>query len=163
MLDKGLQFVAELTKEQNNMLGIQTKLLTAFHPQIDGQTECINQELEQYLWFFVDNKQKNWSEQLISAEFVINSKIYSATKVFPLKASYGRELKMGVDIKRKEKIEKVIEFAERIKKIQEKVEAALKRAQEEIKKKVYKGRWKIKTWKKEENVMLSIKDLVFKK
>ena len=163
MLDKGLQFVAELTKEQNNMLGIQTKLLTAFHPQIDGQTECINQELEQYLWFFVDNKQKNWSEQLISAEFVINSKIYSATKVFPLKANYGRELKMGVDIKRKEKIEKVIEFAERIKKIQEKVEAALKRAQEEIKKKVYKGRWEIKTWKKKENVMLSIKDLVFKK
>ena len=163
MLDKGLQFVAELTKEQNNMLGIQTKLLTAFYPQIDGQTECINQELEQYLWFFVDNKQKNWSEQLISAEFVINSKIYSATKVFPLKASYGRELKMGVDIKRKEKIEKVIEFAERIKKIQEKVEAALKRAQEEIKKKVYKGRWEMKTWKKEENVMLSIKDLVFKK
>jgi len=48
---------------------------------------------------------------------VINNKIYSATKVFPLKANYGRELKMGVDIKRKEKIEKVIEFAERIKKI----------------------------------------------
>ena len=44
--DKGLQFAAELTKEFNRMLGIQTELLTAFHPQTDGQTECMNQELE---------------------------------------------------------------------------------------------------------------------
>jgi len=46
VLDKGLQFAAELTKELNRMLGIKTKLLTAFHPQIDGQTEQMNQELE---------------------------------------------------------------------------------------------------------------------
>jgi len=37
--DKGPQFAAELTKELNKMLGIQMKLLTAFHPQTDGQTE----------------------------------------------------------------------------------------------------------------------------
>jgi len=47
--DRGLQFAAELTKELNKMLGIQTKLLTAFHSQTDGQTEHMNQELEQYL------------------------------------------------------------------------------------------------------------------
>jgi len=40
---------------------------------------------------------------------------------------------MGVDIRRKEKMEKTTEFAERMKKIQEEVEAALKKAQEEIK------------------------------
>jgi len=59
---RGLQFAAELTKELNKMLGIQTKLLTAFHPQTDGQTECMNQELEQYLQFFVDHRQKDWPE-----------------------------------------------------------------------------------------------------
>ena len=47
--DRGLQFAAELTKELNRMLGIKTKLSTAFHPQTDGQTERMNQELEQYL------------------------------------------------------------------------------------------------------------------
>ena len=47
--DRRPQFVAELTKELNRMLGIKTKLSTAFHPQTDGQTERINQELEQYL------------------------------------------------------------------------------------------------------------------
>ena len=37
--DRGPQFVAELTKELNKMLGIETRLLIAFHPQMDGQTE----------------------------------------------------------------------------------------------------------------------------
>jgi len=37
--DRGPQFAAELTKELNRMLGIETRLLTVFHPQMDGQTE----------------------------------------------------------------------------------------------------------------------------
>ena len=37
--DRGPQFAAELTKELNRMLGIETRLLTVFHPQTDGQTE----------------------------------------------------------------------------------------------------------------------------
>ena len=59
MSDKGLQFAAELTKELNRMLDIRTKLLTAFYPQINGQIEQINQELEQYFWFFIDHRQKD--------------------------------------------------------------------------------------------------------
>jgi len=47
--DRGPQFVAELMKELNKMLGIKTKLSMAFHPQTDGQTKRMNQELEQYL------------------------------------------------------------------------------------------------------------------
>ena len=60
--DRKPQFAAELTKELNRMLGIKTKLLTFFHPSTDGQTKQINQELEQYLQFFVDYKQKDWLE-----------------------------------------------------------------------------------------------------
>jgi len=60
--DRRPQFAAELTKELNRMLGIETKLLTVFHLQTDGQMEQMNQELEQYLRFFVDHRQKNWSE-----------------------------------------------------------------------------------------------------
>jgi len=44
--DRGPQFVAELTKELNKMLGIETRLLTVFHPQTNGHTERMNQELE---------------------------------------------------------------------------------------------------------------------
>ena len=60
--DRGPQFATELTKELNRMLGIKMKLLTAFHPQTDGQTERMNQELEQYLRFFIEHRQKDWPE-----------------------------------------------------------------------------------------------------
>ena len=62
VLDRGPQFAAELTKELNRMLGIKMKLSTAFHPQTDEQTERMNQELEQYLRFFIENRQKDWPE-----------------------------------------------------------------------------------------------------
>jgi len=58
----------------------------------------------------------------------------------PFMANYGRELRMGVDIRRKEKMEKATEFAKRMKKVQEKAEAALKRVQEEMKQQADKKR-----------------------
>jgi len=40
--DRELQFVAEMTKELNNMLGIKTKLSISFYPQTDRQMKRIN-------------------------------------------------------------------------------------------------------------------------
>ena len=72
----------------------------------------MNQELKQYLRFFVEYRQKDWPEWLVSAEFAVNNKVHTATKVLPFIANYGRELRMGGDIRRKEKVEKVTEFVE---------------------------------------------------
>ena len=57
--DRGLQFAAGLIKELNKMLGIETKLSTAYHLQTDGQMERTNQELEQYLRMYVNHRQSN--------------------------------------------------------------------------------------------------------
>jgi len=57
-LDRGVQFAVGMMKKLNNLLGIQTKLSMAYHPQTDGQTERINQELEQYLRVFIDHRQE---------------------------------------------------------------------------------------------------------
>jgi len=51
------------------------------------------------------------------AEFAVNNKIYLITKMSLFMVNYSRELRIGVDIKRKGKVEKTTEFAERIKKI----------------------------------------------
>jgi len=56
--DKGVQFAVGIMKELNYLLGIQTKLSTVYHPQIDGQMERINQELEQYLKVFINHRQE---------------------------------------------------------------------------------------------------------
>ena len=57
--DRESQFKVELMKKLNRILDIETKLLTSFHLQMDKKTEYMNQELEQYLWFFVDHRQKD--------------------------------------------------------------------------------------------------------
>ena len=90
-------------------------------------------KLDQYLWFFVDHRQKDWPEWLALAEFAVNNKVYSATKVFLFIANYGRKLRMGADIRRKDKVEKAMKFAERIKKVQEEAGVVLRKAQEEMK------------------------------
>ena len=74
VLDRKLQFVAKLTKKLNKILGIETKLLTLFHPQINSQTERMNQKLEYYLQFFINHRQKNWPEWLVMKEFAVNNK-----------------------------------------------------------------------------------------
>jgi len=56
ILDRGLQFAAGIMWELNRMLGIESKLSIAFHPQTDKQTERVNQELEQYLRMFIDHR-----------------------------------------------------------------------------------------------------------
>ena len=61
------------------------------------------------------------------AEFVINNKAYATTKVSSFKANYGRELRMGVDLRKKGKMESMTEFVERMREIQEEAEAALMR------------------------------------
>ena len=131
--DRGPQFAAELTKELNRMLGIETKLSTVFHPQTDGQMERMNQKLEQYLRFFVEHRQKDWSEWLASAEFAVNNKVYTATKVSPFMANYRKEVRMGGDIRKKGKVESITEFIERMKKVHEEAEVALKKTQEKMK------------------------------
>jgi len=160
--DRGPQFAAELTKELNRMLGIKTKLSTAFHPQTDGQTERMNQELGQYLRFFIEHRQKDWPEWLAIAEFVVNNKVHTVTKVLPFMANYGKELRMGGDIRRKGKVESATEFVERMKKVHEEAEVALRKMQDEIKRYVDRGRKETEAWKKGDQVLLSTKDLVFK-
>ena len=56
--DRGPQFAAGLIQELNEILGIKSKLSTAFHPQTNGQTKRVNQELEQYLRIFIDHRQE---------------------------------------------------------------------------------------------------------
>ena len=159
--DRGPQFAAELTKELNKMLGIQTKLSMAFHPQTDGQMERMNQELEQYLQFFIEHRQKDWPKWS-AAEFAINNKAHTATKVLPFMANYRKEMRMEGDIRKKGKVESATEFVEKMKKVHEEAEAALRKMQEEMKKYADKGRKEMEKWKKGDQILLSTKDLVFK-
>ena len=62
------------------------------------------------------------------AEFAINNKVHSVTKISPFMANYRRELRIRANIRKKVKVKKATEFVERMKKMHEKAEVALKKA-----------------------------------
>src|SRR6202453_638747 len=72
-----------LMKELNKLLGIKMKLSTAYHPQTDGQTERINQDLELFLCIFINHRQSDWFNWISIAEFTYDNKIHFSTKFSP--------------------------------------------------------------------------------
>jgi len=151
--------VAGIMKELNNLLEIQTKLSTAYHPQIDRQMERINQELEQYLRVFIDYRQEQWPDWLGIAEFAYNNKIHTATKISPFKANYSQDPRMGFEGRRRGKYEAAGKFAERMKRIQEEAKTALGKAQEKMKKFANRRRREEEEYRVGDLVLLSTKDL----
>jgi len=156
--DRGPQFVAGLTKELNKMLGIETKLSMAYHPETDRQIERTNQELEQYLRIYINHRQNNWSEWLATVEFAFNNKVHTAIKRLPFQVNYGRELRMGFDIRKKGKNEKAEEFVREMKEKHEEARAALVKSQEEIKRQADRNRKKAKEYRVGDKVLISMKD-----
>jgi len=161
ILDWGPQFVAGLMRELNEMLGIKSKLLTAFHPQTDGQTEKVNQELEQYLRMFINHRQEQWPEWLGTAEFAYNNKAHSSTRTSLFKANYGQDPRIGFKGRKKGKYAGAEKFIEKMKKIQEEAKAALGKVQADMKKYADKKRSDVEEYKVGDLVMLSTKDLKY--
>ena len=79
-------------------LGIKRKLSTAYHPQTDGQTECPNQDLEDYLWRYDSWKQDDWARWLSMAEFAGHTAPSATTGISPFHAVYVYEPRMDFAI-----------------------------------------------------------------
>jgi Integrase zinc binding domain len=87
--DRGTQFVSRFSKRLYELCKIKHNKSTAYHPQSDGQTERVNQVLEQYLRIFCDYQQDNWFELLPLAEFSYNNAQHASTLMSPFFANYG--------------------------------------------------------------------------
>jgi len=153
--------MAGLMKKLNRMLGIKSKLSMVFHPQIDGQTERVNQELEQYLRILIDHRQEQWPEWLGTAEFAYNNKVHSSTKTLPFIANYEQDPRMGFEGRKKGKYAGAEKFMEKIREIQEKAKAVLEKAQEDMKKYADRKRAEVEEYKVGDLVMLSTRDLKY--
>ena len=143
------------------MLGIESKLSTVFYPQIDGQTERVNQELEQYLRMFINHRQEQWPDWLGTVEFAYNNKVHSSTKILSFKANYRQDPRIGFEMRRKRKYKGAKKFVTKIREIQEEAKAVLEKAQEEIKKYTDRKRVEVDEYKVGDLVMLSTKDLKY--
>jgi len=130
--DCGPQFVALFTKELYRLLGIQISSSTAWHPQTDGQTERINQELDQFLCLFVNEWQDNWYDLLPIAEFQHNNHVHSATQQPPFLLDMGRIPRMGFEPRQDpSSLETVNEFTKRMESATKEAKSTICKAQED--------------------------------
>ena len=87
--DRGPQFVTDFTCKLYRLLRIKLAMSTAYHPQTDGQTEHVNQEMEQFLCLFMNEHQDNWDELLPLGKFMYNNHIHSLTQQTPFMVDTG--------------------------------------------------------------------------
>ena len=92
--DRGPQFISRFWNAFCSKLNIKVSLSSAFHPQTDGQTERVNQTLEQYLRCYLSYNQDNWVSLLPLAEFAYNNAANASTNISPFFANYGFHPKM---------------------------------------------------------------------
>ncbi|MBW0465509.1 hypothetical protein O181_005224 [Austropuccinia psidii MF-1] len=89
--NRGSIFVSSFWTNIVQKLKISRNLSTAYHPEADGQTERVNQILEQCLWMYVRYHQDDWNTCLSLAEFSYNNSDHSSKKQSPFFTFYGRE------------------------------------------------------------------------
>src|SRR6266704_4236164 len=92
------KFTSKFWHELHQILGIQLKFTTAFHPQADGQVERMIQTIVQILWAMVRPDQKDWAAKLLMAEFAINVSTNASTGYAPFELVYSFMLRMMMEI-----------------------------------------------------------------
>jgi hypothetical protein len=89
--DRGGQFIGAFWKKMCELLNIERRVSTAFHPETDGATERMNSTIEAYLRAFVNWAQDNWATLCPIAQAAIRSRVANSTKVSPFFVQHGYE------------------------------------------------------------------------
>nr|ABA97807.1 retrotransposon protein, putative, Ty3-gypsy subclass [Oryza sativa Japonica Group] len=122
--DRGSQFTSNFWKKLQEEMGSKLNFSTAYHPETDGQTERVNQILEDMLRACALDFGGSWDKNLPYAEFLYNNSYQASLQMAPYEALYGRKCRtpllwdqtgerqvFGMDILR-EAEEKILTFPE---------------------------------------------------
>src|SRR5260221_782828 len=126
-------FVSNFSCELAALLGVKLTPSTSYHPQTDGQMECMNQEIEAYLHVFISHQQGNWADWLPLAEFAYNNKVCMAMHRTPFELDAGQHPRLGVEPMKTSTVEAADSFARQLDHAQEEVKAALEQAVDDMK------------------------------
>src|SRR5882672_5405475 len=112
--DRGTQFVSNFTQSLSQLLGIRVAASMAYHLQMDGQTKRVNQEVEQFLQLFVNQRQDDWYKWLAIAEFTYNDRIHASMCSSPFMMDTGQNPRLGIEPLRESRLETLNDFASRM-------------------------------------------------
>jgi len=94
--NRGSEFVSNFFQSLGTALDMRLHFTSGYHPEGDGQTECTNQTLEQYLRVYCNYQQDNWSKLLPLVEFAYNNAPSATTGVSPFFANKGYHLNITI-------------------------------------------------------------------
>ena len=98
IIDQGTQFILKFMQGLSQLLGIKVTASTAYHSQTDRKTEHVNQEIEQFLRLFVNQRQDDWYEWVSIAEFAYNDRIHASTQSSPFMLDAGQNPQLGFEL-----------------------------------------------------------------
>lgn len=152
--DRDTTFLSNFSRALFQRLGIKQNASTAFHPQTDGQTERVNQELEGYLRIFINHRQSDWSEWLPLAAFAHRNREHSSTGFSPFYMTHGYHAKTGSNTV-ETKSQTAEEFVSHMDEIQRQASEAIGLAQQAAKRKYDSHRTEPRQYKPGDQVWLS--------
>jgi hypothetical protein len=129
--DRGPTLVSAVFKAFLKKLGCTVKATSAYHPQGDGQTERVNQPIEDFLRCFVSYQQDDWSELLPLAEFAYNNHVHSSTHNSPFFVTYGFHPHPEPTIASNGAVPSVDRHVEQLQTIRAELQAEIRHAQED--------------------------------
>ena len=87
--DRDPRFTAKSFQELLKLLGVKSKLTTAYHPQSDGTTERFNQEIEAYIGIYCSSNPETWHQSIGTMEFTHNNRQHSDRQRTSFELMYG--------------------------------------------------------------------------
>ena len=132
--NRGSEFVSNFFQSLGTALDMRLHFTSGYHPEGDGQTECMNQTLEQYLHIYCNYQQDNWSKLLLLIEFAYNNAPSATTSVFLFFANKRYHPNITVHSKRDIVFFQAYNFAIDLNELQSTLKAEISTAQQRYQK-----------------------------
>ena len=132
--DRGPEFVSHFFRSLGKALGMNLHFTSGYHPEGDGQTERVNQTLEQYIRAYCNYQQDNWSPLLPLAEFSYNNASNETTGTSPFFANKGYHPNLEVHPERDLASARARDFAIDLGELHEQLKIHIAQAQERYQK-----------------------------
>ena len=157
--DRGPQFASRFWKAFCSLLGATVSLTTGYHPQSNGQTERLNQELETGLRCLVSQNPATWSKHLIWVEYAHNTLPCSASGLSPFQCAYGYQPPLFPALEEEVSVPSAQAFIRRCRRIWNGARQVLLRSSARTKRAADRRRIPAPSYRPGQKVWLSSKDL----